>query len=94
MLTSRNNNHRWILAAIVESGNHRFWGWHELFFVTFFWLLFILRTWNQKNVFAFAWKKNAVQPLPQLPPTSHSLPLSDKAEPAFYGAACPLDPIA
>ena len=36
MLTSRNNDPRWILATIVESGNRRFWGWHDLFFVTFF----------------------------------------------------------
>jgi hypothetical protein len=47
MLTSRNNDPRWILATIVESGNRQFWGWHELFFVTFFLLLFFLRTWNQ-----------------------------------------------
>ena len=36
MLTSRNNDLRWILATIVESGNRRFWGWLELCFVTFF----------------------------------------------------------
>ena len=47
MLTSRNNDPRWILATIVESGNRQFWGWHELFFVTLFLLLFFLRTWNQ-----------------------------------------------
>ena len=47
MLTSQNNDPRWILATIVESGNCQFWGWHELFFVTFFLLLFFLRTWNQ-----------------------------------------------
>jgi hypothetical protein len=47
MLTSRNNDLRWILATIVESGNRRFWGWHKLCFVTFFWLLFFLCTWNQ-----------------------------------------------
>ena len=52
MLTLQNNEHRWILANIVESGNRQFWGWHELFFVTFFWLLFFLRTWNQ-NLFFF-----------------------------------------
>ncbi len=27
MLTSRNDDLRWILATIVESGNHQFWGW-------------------------------------------------------------------
>jgi hypothetical protein len=36
MLTSQNNDLRWILATIVESGNRRFWGWLELCFVTFF----------------------------------------------------------
>ena len=38
MLTSRNTDLRWILAlaTIVKSGNCRFWGWHKLFFVTFF----------------------------------------------------------
>jgi hypothetical protein len=40
----KKNDYRWILATIVESGNRRFWGWHELFFVTFFWLLFFLCT--------------------------------------------------
>jgi hypothetical protein len=53
MLTSRNNDLRWILATIVKSGNRRFWGWHELCFVTFFWLLFFLRTWNQTFFFRF-----------------------------------------
>jgi hypothetical protein len=52
MLKSQNNDPRWILATNVESGNHRFWGWHELFFVTCFLLLFFLRTWNQ-NFFRF-----------------------------------------
>ena len=52
MLISQNiNDPRWILATIVESGNHQFWGWHELFFVTFFLLLFFLRTWNQNFCF-------------------------------------------
>ena len=36
MLTSQNNDLSWILATIVKCGNCRFWGWHELFFVTFF----------------------------------------------------------
>ena len=47
------NDPRWILATIVESGNRRFWGWHTLFFVTFFLLLFFLRTWNQNFFFRF-----------------------------------------
>ena len=47
MLTLQNNDPRWILATIVKSGNRQFWGWHELFFVAFFLLLFFLRTWNQ-----------------------------------------------
>ena len=47
MLTSHNNDPRWILATIVESGNHRFWGWREFFFVMLFWLLFFLCKWNQ-----------------------------------------------
>ena len=63
MLTSRNNDPRWILATIVESGNRRFWGWHTLFFVTFFLLLFFLRTWNQNFFFAFARENSPVQPL-------------------------------
>jgi hypothetical protein len=51
MLTSRNNDPRWILATIVESGNHRFWRLQEFFFVTFFRLLFFLPTWNQNLFF-------------------------------------------
>ena len=47
MLTSQNNDPRWILATIVESGNRRFWGWHKLCFATCFLLLFFLRSWNQ-----------------------------------------------
>ena len=31
---------------------------------------------------------------PQLPPTSHSFPLSDKVMSVSFGAICPLDPIA
>ena len=57
MLTSRNNDLRWILATIVKSGNRRFWGWHELCFVTFFWLLFFLRTWNQTFFFSLLGRK-------------------------------------
>ena len=57
MFTSRNNDPRWILATIVESGNHRFWGLQELFFVTFFWLLFFLPTWNQNLFFCFRAEK-------------------------------------
>ena len=57
MLTSRNNDHRWILAAIVESGNRRFWGWHEVFFVTFFWLLFFLAYVEPKLFFRFGARK-------------------------------------
>jgi len=53
MLTSHNNDPRWILATIVESGNHRFWGWREFFFVMLFWLLFFLHTWNQHVFFCF-----------------------------------------
>jgi len=53
MLTSQNNDFRWILATIVNSGNHRFWGWHELCFVTFFLLLFFLHMWNQNFLFLF-----------------------------------------
>jgi hypothetical protein len=66
MLTSQNNDLRWILATIAESENRRFWGWHELFFVTFFWLLFFLRTWNQNFFFAFARENTPVQPLHML----------------------------
>jgi hypothetical protein len=54
MLTSRNNDLRWILATIVESGNRRFWGWHELFFVTFFLLLFFLRIFFRFRVGKFS----------------------------------------
>ena len=63
MLTLQNIDLRWILATIVESGNCRFWGWHELFFVTFFWLLFFLRTWNQSFFFAYMRENSPVQPL-------------------------------
>ena len=63
MLTSRNNDLRWILATIVKSGNHRFWGWHELCFVTFFCPLFLLRTWNQNFFFRFRAGNSPVQPL-------------------------------
>ena len=59
MLTSQNDDLRWKLATIVESGNHRLWGWTNcastvlhLCFVMFFWLLFLLRMWNQ-NFFHF-----------------------------------------
>ncbi len=52
MSSSRKEYHRWIMATIVESGNRRFWGWHELCFMTFVLLLFFLRTWNQ-NFFRF-----------------------------------------
>jgi hypothetical protein len=65
MLTSQNNAHRWILATIVKSGNCWFWGWPRLFFVTFFLLLFFLRTWNQNFFFAFARENSPVQPLLQ-----------------------------
>ena len=55
MLTLRNNDLRWILAlaTIVESRNCQFWGWHELFFVTIFRLLFFLCTWNPNFFFRF-----------------------------------------
>ena len=33
--------------------NRRFWGWHKLCFVMFFWLIFFLRTWNQNFFFRF-----------------------------------------
>ena len=53
-----------ILASIVESGNHRLWGWPvyragALFY--FILLYFFLRTWNQ-NFFAFAQESYRVQP--------------------------------
>ncbi len=51
MLTSRNNDPRWILATIVDFQNRRFWGWHELCFARKFLLLFFLRTWNQTSFF-------------------------------------------
>ena len=61
MLTSQNIDLRWILlATIVESGICRFWGWHDC--VTFFWLLFFLRAWNQ-NFFPHARENSPVQPL-------------------------------
>ncbi len=44
------------LGTEKESGNRQFWGWHELCFVTFFWLLFVLRTWNQ-NFFSLSRRK-------------------------------------
>ncbi len=37
MLTSRNDDLRWILATIVESGNRQFWGWlRDVFFASIF----------------------------------------------------------
>ena len=56
-MTSQNNDPRWILATIVESGNHQFWGWHEFFFVTFFLLLFFLCAWNQNFCFSLSYGK-------------------------------------
>ena len=51
MLTSRNNEPRWILATIINFQNRQFWGWHKLCFVRRFLLLFFLRTWNQTSFF-------------------------------------------
>jgi hypothetical protein len=57
MITSRNNDPRWILATIVKSRNRQFWGWHELFFMKFYWLHFseyvLYCTWNQNFFFRF-----------------------------------------
>jgi hypothetical protein len=57
MSTSQNNDPRWILATIVESGNHPFWGWHELIYVMFFCVR------GNNFFFAFAWENSPVQPL-------------------------------
>jgi len=62
MLTSRNNDPRWILATIVKSGNRQFWGWHELFFVTFFCFYFSCVHGTKAFVFAFARENSPVQP--------------------------------
>ena len=48
MLTSQNDDLRWILATIVESGNHQFWGW--LVFVTFFGFYFSCVRGTKKNI--------------------------------------------
>ncbi len=63
MLTWRNDDLRWILATIVKSENRRFLGWtncdelcfHGASFVLrdIFWLLFLLRTWNQNFFLRF-----------------------------------------
>jgi hypothetical protein len=66
MLTSPNNYPRWILATIVESGNYRFWGWHELFFVTFFGFYFSCVR-GTKTFFAFARENSPVQPRAAVP---------------------------
>jgi hypothetical protein len=58
MSTSQNNDPRWILATIVESGNQQFWGWNKLIYVTFFWC-----TWKHNFFFAFARENSPVQPL-------------------------------
>ena len=60
MLILRNNDHRWILATIVGSGNRQFWGWHELFFVTSFW--------NQKFFTLLLWKILQCSPYSRGPP--------------------------
>jgi hypothetical protein len=64
MLTSRNYDPRWILATIAESGNFQFWGWHELFFVSFFFFYFSC-VHGTKKFFTFARVNSPVQPLPQ-----------------------------
>jgi hypothetical protein len=43
MLTLRNDDLRWILATIVESGNHRFWGWTNCASTVFRLYSFVLR---------------------------------------------------
>ena len=57
MITSRNNDPRWILATIVKSRNRQFWGWHKLFYMKFYWLHFseyvLYCTWNQNFFFRF-----------------------------------------
>ena len=65
MLTSRNNDPRWILATIVESRNCQFWGWHELFFMTFFGFYFSCVR-GTKTFFAYAQENSPVQPLPEM----------------------------
>ena len=64
MLTSRNNDLRWILATIVESGNRRFWGWHELFFVMVFGFYFSCVRGTKTFFFAYTRENSPVQPLP------------------------------
>jgi hypothetical protein len=59
MLTSRNDDLRWILATIVESGNHRFWGWlRDVFFASVF-LAYV----EPNLFFAFGRENSPVQPL-------------------------------
>ena len=48
----------------VKSGNRRFWGWHELFFVTFFWLLFFL-AYVEPNFFSI-WRRKILQCSPYI----------------------------
>ncbi len=43
MLTSRNDDLRWILATIVESGNRRFWAWMNCDKLCFHGASFVLR---------------------------------------------------
>ncbi len=43
MLTSRNDDLRWILATIVESGNRRLWGWTNCDELCFHSASFVLR---------------------------------------------------
>ena len=63
MLTSRNNDLSWILATIVKCGNRRFWGWHELFFVTFFGFYFSCVHGTKTFFFAYTRENSPVQPL-------------------------------
>ena len=66
MLTLQNNNPRWILSTIVQSGNRQFWGWLELardVLCDIFLVSFFLCTWNQTFFSAFAQENSPVQPL-------------------------------
>ena len=59
MLTSRNDDLRWILATIVESGHCQFWGWLRDVFVASMFLAYV----EPNLFFAFGRENSPVQPL-------------------------------
>ena len=84
MLTSRNDDLRWILATIVESGNHRFWGWLRASIFLAYASIFlayasIFLAYVEPNLFfAFGRKNSPVQPL---------TPIADPTAPSYVDSS-------